>query len=153
MICEKGRKVFLRRDINAYQEAWVFDAKTEEYLGKANANHAVSFLAKTNIEKAEYKKALEQKNKEKKILKNYVKARFNPSNEDIVENLKNSLEKTEFTSTPKVSQISNTKFDEIVVSEKKKNKKPLEYVAPTPVKRKIYLTEGEKLRDMARQAM
>ena len=70
-----------------------------------------------------------------------------------MENLKNSLEKTEFTSTPKVSQISNTKFDEIVVSEKKKNKKPLEYVAPTPVKRKIYLTEGEKLRDMARQAM
>ena len=153
MICEKGRKVFLRRDINAYQEAWVFDAKTEEYLGKANANHAVSFLAKTNIEKAEYKKALERKNKEKKILKSYVKARFNPTNEDIVENLKHSLENTEFTSTPKISKISNTKFDEIVLSEKKKNKKPLEYVAPAPVKRKIYLTEGEKLRDMARQAM
>src|SRR5574344_1644097 len=50
MITEKGRKVFIRRDINAYQEAWVFDAETEAYLGKANANQAASFMAKTNIE-------------------------------------------------------------------------------------------------------
>ena len=52
MIAEKGRKVFIRRDINAYQEAWVFDAKTEEYLGKANIYQEVSFLATTNVEKA-----------------------------------------------------------------------------------------------------
>ena len=44
MIAEKGRKVFIRRDINAYQEAWVFDAKTEEYLGKANIYQEISFL-------------------------------------------------------------------------------------------------------------
>ena len=31
---KKGSKVYLRRDINAYQEAWVFDAATEEFLGK-----------------------------------------------------------------------------------------------------------------------
>lgn len=64
MICEKGRKVFIRIDINAYQEAWVFDAQTEEYLGEGNVYHSVSFLAQTNIEKSQYKKALERKNKE-----------------------------------------------------------------------------------------
>src|SRR5574344_1572387 len=91
MICEKGRKVFIRRDINAYQEAWVFDAKTEEYLGKGNINQEVSFLARTDIEKAQLKKAVEKKNKEKKLLQSYIKTQFNPTNEEIVANLKNSL--------------------------------------------------------------
>lgn len=49
MITEKGRKVYIRRDINAYQEAWVFDAQTDEYLGKGNANQPASFLANTDI--------------------------------------------------------------------------------------------------------
>ncbi len=34
MICEKVAKSIYTQDINAYQEAWVFDAQTEEYLGK-----------------------------------------------------------------------------------------------------------------------
>src|SRR5574344_1089777 len=103
MICEKGRKVFIRRDINAYQEAWVFDAVTEEYLGKGNVNQSVSFLAKTNIEKAQYKKAIEQKNKEKKILKSYIKSTFNPSNAELAVNLQNGLSKKEFICNPKIS--------------------------------------------------
>ncbi len=67
MITEKGRKVYIRRDINAYQEAWVFDAQTDEYLGKGNANQPASFLANTDIEKSEYQKQVAIKNKEKKI--------------------------------------------------------------------------------------
>jgi hypothetical protein len=33
--CEgnEGRRVYLRRNPKRYQEAWVFDAKTDEYLG------------------------------------------------------------------------------------------------------------------------
>ena len=95
MITEKGRKVYIRRDINAYQEAWVFDAETEEYLGKANANQPASFLANTDIEKSEYQKQVAVKNKEKKILKSYIKTKYNPTNEDIVENLINSLDKVD----------------------------------------------------------
>lgn len=153
MITEKGRKVFIRRDINAYQEAWVFDAKTEAYLGKANVNHAVSFLARTNIEKAEYTKALTLKNKEKKVLKSYIKAKFAPSNEDIVENLKNSLEDKNYTSNPKVSEICNSKFDEIISEEKKKSTKVSKYVIPLQTKQKLFLTESERRRAMAREAM
>ena len=154
MITEKGRKVFIRRDVNAFQEAWVFDAKTEEYIGKANVNQAVSFLAKTNVEKAEYKKAIERKNKEKKILKSYVKTKYNPSNEDIVQNLKNSLPNEEFISNPKVSEISNTKFDEIILAEKKTNNNASNSVTPLQeVKTKLYMTASEKRRELARKAM
>ena len=154
MICEKGRKVFIRRDINAYQEAWVFDAQTEEYLGKGNVYHAVSFLAQTNVEKAQYKEAIERKNKEKKILKSYIKCKYNPSNEEIVANLKNGLEQTEFISTPTVSQITNTKMDQIVNQEKKSDKNlQFKYVAQAKPKKTLYLTESQKRRALERCAM
>jgi len=153
MISEKGRKVFLRRDINAYQEAWVFDAITEEFLGKGNVNHAVSFLATTNIQKQQYKKAIERKNKEKKILKSYIKTKFNPSNAEIIDNLKKSLQSTEFVSNPKIAELSNTKMDQVVIADKISQKQPPKYVTPLQPKKKLYLTESEKNRDMAKKAI
>ena len=77
MVYEKGRKVFMRRDVNAYQEAWVFNAQTQEFLGKANTFSPISFLAKTNVEKTIYKKALAIKKKEQKILKSLLKNMLN----------------------------------------------------------------------------
>jgi hypothetical protein len=153
MIAKKGTKVYLRRDINAYQEAWVFDAATEEFLGKANANQAVSFMAKTNIEKAQYKKAIEAKNKEKKVLKSYLKCKYNPTNTEIVNNLKSGLSKTDFENSPKISKITNTKMDKVVKSEKKSSFKATKYVTPFDEKQKLYLTESEKKRAMAKRAM
>jgi hypothetical protein len=154
MICEKGRKVFIRRDIQAYQEAWVFDAETEEYLGKANTNHTVSFLAKTNIERAKYKKAIEQKNKEKKILKSYIKCKYSPSNEEIVANLKIGLGNTNFDSNPKISEIKNTKMDQVVNIEKQSEKKTqYKYVAQVKPKATLYLTESQKKRALAKKVI
>ena len=153
MISEKGRKVYLRRDINAYQEAWGFDAVTDEFLGKANVNQAVSFLATTNVQKAQYKKAIENKNKEKKMLKSYIQCKYNPSNAEIVSNLKNGLNNGDFVSSPVISEISNTVMDQIINSEKKSTAKKLKYSPVAPVKKKIYLTESEKRRDMERVAI
>lgn len=153
MITEKGRKVYIRRDINAYQEAWVFDAQTDEYLGKGNANQSASFLANTDIEKSEYQKQVAIKNKEKKILKSYIKTKYNPSNEDIIENLINSLDKVDFKSNATVSKISNTKMDKVVKEEKNKNSIPSKYVTPIQPKKKLYLTEAEKRRDLERKAI
>ncbi len=152
MIAEKGRKVYLRRDINAYQEAWVFDAVTDEFLGKANVNQAVSFLASTNVQKAEYKKAIEAKNKEKKILKNYIQCKYSPTNTEIITNLKNGLDNKTLESNPIVSEISNTLMDQVVTSEKKTTK-TLKYIPAQITKKKIYLTESEKRRDQERVAI
>lgn len=153
MVAKKGTKVYLRRDINAYQEAWVFDAATEEFLGNANVNQAVSFMAKTNIEKAQYKKAVEAKNKEKKLLKSYIKCKYSPTNAEIVNNLKNGLPQTNFENNPKISKITNTKMDKVVKSNKQSTFKAEKYVTPIKEKQKLYLTETEKRRDMARRAM
>lgn len=153
MITEKGHKVYIRRDINAYQEAWVFDAQTDEYLGKGNANQSASFLANTDIEKSEYQKQVAIKNKEKKILKSYIKTKYNPSNEDIIENLINSLDKVDFKSNATISKISNTKMDKVVKEEKNKNSIPSKYVTPIQPKKKLYLTEAEKRRDLERKAI
>jgi hypothetical protein len=153
MITQKGKKVYLRRNINAYQEAWVFDAATEEFLGNANVNQAVSFMAKTNIEKAQYKKAVEAKNKEKKLLKSYIKCKYSPTNAEIVNNLKNGLPQANFENNPKISKITNTKMDKVVKSNKQSTFKAEKYVTPLKEKQKLYLTETEKRRDMARRAM
>jgi len=152
MISEKGRKVYLRRDINAYQEAWVFDAVTDEFLGKANVNQAVSFLASANVQKAEYKKVLEAKNKERKILKNYIRCKYNPSNPEIISNLKTGLGNKEFESHPAVTEIPDTAMDKIVNADKKLPAKTLKYIPVEPIRKKIYLTESEKRRDMERAA-
>jgi transcription-repair coupling factor (superfamily II helicase) len=145
--------VYIRRDINAYQEAWIFDATTEEYLGKANAMQSASFLANSDIQKAHYQKIIETKNKEKKILKSYIQTKFNPSNEELVDNLIESLDKKDFKSNVKVAKISNTKMDKVIKEEKSKNNAPAKYVTPLQPKKKLYLTEAEKRRDIAKKAI
>ena len=52
------------------------------------------------------------------------------SNEDIVENLINSLDKVDFKSNVKVSTISNTKMDMVVKEEKNNNSIPEKYITP-----------------------
>jgi hypothetical protein len=150
MIGFKGKKVFLRRDVNAYQEAWVFDSTSEEFLGEANANQASSFLAQTPVEKSEYKKAIEQKKKEKKALQEYIKCKFSPANSEIAANFKNALETKTVEKKPKISKISNTKMDEVVkqkahVITLKTNYYTSKSQEP---KQKIYLSEDEMMREL-----
>lgn len=151
MVCEKGRKVFMRRDVNAYQEAWVFDAETQEFLGKGNTFSPISFLAKTNVEKSVYKKALAIKKKEQKIIRSFINSKCQTSNAEIVENLVRSLDKKEFNSKVKVSKIANTAMDKIVQNERKEKTRKtstLETSCAIPIKpqRRLFLTESEKRR-------
>lgn len=151
MTTEKGRKVFLRRDINAYQEAWVFDAKTEQYLGKANIYHETSFLAKTDVEKSQLKNAIANKRKEQKVLKSYVSSVQNVAGiSEHIENTKLTL-KQDYESNPTIIQLSNTKMDQVIKEEKKMNTKPEKYVTQMQPKKKLYLTEAERDRDLAKQ--
>ena len=143
MVYKKGIKVFMRRDVNAYQEAWVFDAQTQEFLGKANTFSPISFLAKTNVEKAIYKKALAIKKKEQKILKSFINTKYQISNVEIVKNLVKSLDEKEFNSKVKVSKIANTSMDKIVQNERKNDyMSKLEENNIKP----IFKTESEKRR-------
>lgn len=108
-------------------------------------------MAKTNVEKAVYKKALAIKKKEQKIIKSFINSKCQTSNAEIVENLVRSLDKKEFDSKVKVSKIANTSMDKIVQNEKKekiRKTSTLETSCATPIKpqRRLFLTEIEKRR-------
>ena len=69
-------------------------------------------------------------------------------------NIKNGLERTEFISTPTVSQITNTKMDQVVNQEKKSDKNlQFKYVAQPKPKKTLYLTESQKRRALGMCAM
>lgn len=147
MSLEKGRKVFVRRDISAYQEAWIFDATTEEYLGKGNIFHATSFLARTNLEKAQLQQVMSAKKKEKKTMRSFVDALHSISEQEKLTRTKLTL-KQNYDSNPNILEISNTKMDQVARIENKVEKQEL--LASLQPKKKLYLTAAEKRRDLAR---
>ena len=147
MSLEKGRKVFVRRDISAYQEAWIFDATTEEYLGKGNIFHATSFLARTNLEKAQLQQVMSAKKKEKKTMRSFVDALHSISEQEKLTRTKLTL-KQDYDSNPNILEISNTKMDQVARIENKVEKQEL--FASLQPKKKLYLTAAEKRRDLAR---
>lgn len=147
MSLEKGRKVFVRRDISAYQEAWIFDATTEEYLGKGNIFHATSFLARTNLEKAQLQQVMSAKKKEKKTMRSFVDALHSISEQEKLTRTKLTL-KQNYDSNPNILEISNTKMDQVARIENKVEKQEL--LASLLPKKKLYLTAAEKRRDLAR---
>ena len=147
MSLEKGRKVFVRRDISAYQEAWIFDATTEEYLGKGNIFHATSFLARTNLEKAQLQQVMSAKKKEKKTMRSFVDALHSISEQEKLTRTKLTL-KQNYDSNPNILEISNTKMDQVARIENKVEKQEL--LANLLPKKKLYLTAAEKRRDLAR---
>ena len=151
MIAKKGKKVYLRRDPKAYQDAWVFDASNDECLGEAKLSVSAKFIAGTDIDKSALKEIYAEKKKEQKALKEYIKTQYNPSNSELVENLKRSLDKTDFVAQNKVSKIANTKMDEVINLQRTLDKPTKKYVTELEPKRKIYLSESEKRR--AQQAM
>ncbi len=151
MIAKKGKKVYLRRDPKAYQDAWVFDVSNDECLGEARLSVPAKFIAGSDIDKSALKEIYAEKKKEQKALKEYIKTQYNPTNVELVENLKRSLDKTDFNSTVKVSKIANTKMDEVINIQRNKEKVTTKYVTELEPKRKIYLSESEKRR--AQQAM
>ena len=54
MISKTGLKVYLRRDIQNYKEAWAFRADNEEFVGKVTAVRAVAALHAETVSKDEF---------------------------------------------------------------------------------------------------
>ena len=144
MIFEKGRKVFIRRDIEDNEEALIYDDKTWKLLGKGTILQPIPFLARTPEEREILRNALERKNREKKIIKSFIKSKFNPSNEDIVENLINSLDKTEFESNPTIMEFTNPLVEQFIEIQRMEREKA--EIINTKNKKVLYLTESQKRR-------
>lgn len=149
----KGEKVYIRRDINAYQECWVFRADTNKFIGKGKIMELVPALAKTDIEKSVLKKATSLKKADYKAAKT-------GANVDEVElsrkvaDLKKAVDQRNYDHNPKLMKLSNTQMDKAV-----KQAKELElagsydlkqFVPQVKPKRKIYLFESDKRADLER---
>jgi len=70
---QKGRKVYLRRDPMAMQDAWVFDAESHEYLGQGYYLPLGPGLAKTDIQKADLADAIGIKRTAEKALRAFTR--------------------------------------------------------------------------------
>lgn len=114
MISKTGLKVYLRRDIQNYKEAWAFRADNEEFVGKVTAVRAVAALHAETVSKDEFKEAMSIKKRNLKITKSYIKQTREISLEEKCENYKTAYASVEKACKPKVSRIANTNMDKAI---------------------------------------
>ena len=69
----KGKKVYLRRDPTRMQQAFVFDSKTDEYLGSAWTNEATLAIDESDVSREMLKEKMRTKKLARKISKVYAK--------------------------------------------------------------------------------
>ena len=69
----KGKKVYLRRDPTRMQQAFVFDSKTDEYLGSAWINEAALAIDESDVSREMLKEKMRTKKLARKISKGYAK--------------------------------------------------------------------------------
>ena len=154
MISQTGLKVYLRRDVQNYKEAWAFRADNDEFVGKITAVKAVAALHAETVSKEEFKEAMAIKKRNLKVAKSYIKQTLEIPLEEQYENYKaayGSVEKQlNIKSKPKVSKIANTNMDKAIRKNREMEafgKQDLSmFMAETPVKDEpLYLFETDKI--------
>lgn len=121
----KGRKVYLRRDIKKYQDAWVFDAETDEFLGKAPLSVTMNGLVSSDIDRQQLKELQAGKRREKKLMEAYYKGLEGPdpeqllqyaiANQDAEEELRRANgDFLPYEETVTVKRMENTQADQVV---------------------------------------
>ena len=157
MISKTGLKVYLRRDVLNYKEAWAFRADNDEFVGKITAVKAVAALHADTVSKEEFKEAMAIKKRNLKIAKSYIKQTFEIPIEEQYENYKAAYGSVEKQLKPKVSKIANTNMDKAIQKNKEMEafgRQDLSiFLDDKPQKEeKLYLFETDKILEEERQA-
>lgn len=120
MIHKKGTKVYLRRDIKNYKEAWVFNAENDEFIGKAEAFKSVAALYAPEVSKEEFETAMATKKRNIKLAKSYIKQNKEISVEEKYKNYETAYQSVEreYKKPVKVSKIANTSMDKAIQKNK-----------------------------------
>lgn len=152
MVGMKGEKVYIRRDIKAYQEAWVFRTSDDEYLGKAVIGEFVApALAKTEVEKQVLKEVMAKKRQAQKVIKAYVQAKESIDTSQALMHMAtginevNRLRGYEPEEEVKIIRLANTEMDRVIKRDKEMQKEgmyDLSLIQPVK-KQKIALFECE----------
>lgn len=157
MISKTGLKVYLRRDVLNYKEAWAFRADNDEFVGKIKAVKAVAALHADSISKEEFKEAMAIKKRNLKVAKSYIKQTFEIPIEEQYENYKAAYGSVEKQLKPKVSKIANTNMDKAIRKNKEMEafgRQDLSvFLDDKPQKEeKLYLFETDRILEEERQA-
>lgn len=111
-------KVYLRRDIKNFKEAWVFRADNDEFIGNVSAMSAVAALNAESISKEEFKAAMSAKKRNLKIAKEFIQNTQDISLKEQCENYKVIYKQNLSKSSPKVSRLANTNMDKAIQKSK-----------------------------------
>jgi len=120
--------VYLRRDPRDFNEAWVFNAKTHEYMGKAFINKQVAAFAETPIEKETLKQAIAIKRRQIRQEKEPGSTMIRQSTEAILEDMANAsrlFDSDIQTRKQNVAQLIRTPLDS--VSRENREAKKIQY--------------------------
>ena len=151
MIHKKGMKVYMRRDIKNYKEAWVFNTENDEFLGKAEAVKSAAALYAPEVSKEEFEAAVATKKRNIKIAKAYIKQNKEISAMEKYQNYETAYQSVEreYKKPVKVSKIANTSMDKALQKNKDMEsfgKADLSIFLPEE-ERKFYHWETEKYLD------
>lgn len=123
----KGKKVYLRRDIKAYQDAWVFSGETDEYLGRATLVQSINAIVRTDIDKKQLKDAMAAQRQNLKLTRAMAATAERPSPADLVEYMAEGAvglggvpDKTK--SPAAGAQIEITEMDRVIAKDKQMEK-------------------------------
>ncbi len=111
-------KVYLRRDIQNYKEAWVFRADNDEFIGNVSAMSAVAALDADIVSKQEFKEAMSAKKRNLKVAKEFIKRTQDISLNEQCANYKALYQKDLPATNPKISKIANTNMDRAIQKSK-----------------------------------
>ena len=114
-------KVYLRRDPQDFNEAWVFNAETDEYIGKAYIRKPIAAFAETLIEKESLKQASGIRRRQLKLEKEPGATVIHQSTDVILENMvgapklfSNNVEEQ----NQNVSELVRTPFDSVALNQR-----------------------------------
>lgn len=159
MIARTGMKVYLRRDVQDYKEAWAFKTDNDEFVGTVKAVKAVAALHADKVSKEEFKKALSIKKRNLKITKAYIKQTREIPLEEQYENYKAAYDSTnkDYKKNVKVSKIANTNMDKAIQKNKEMEafgRQDLSvFLEDKKPKEKWYLFETDKILEKERIEM
>lgn len=147
----KGRKVYVRRDIKNYTEAWVFDAANDEFLGKARTDGLSAPALVTNeVGKRQLEEAMSFKRREKKIVNQYLKTLIQTNPDELISNLAAGIQALGGgdidEAEQKLIELANTEMDKVVAKEKEMRREGTNDlpVISRPEKKKLIFFESDK---------
>lgn len=155
----KGMKVYLRRDPKDYAEAWVFNAANDEFIDKAREGaFCAPALARSEVEKQDYKNVWASKRKADKIERAYLQnlQSISPMEKLMHDKAAVAIDGAAPEADPKIIHIVDTEMSVVLEKQKQHEKERINSgIAPDIMRdeSRVYMYEYQKYEDELKEAV